>query len=212
MAGGGSIQSMLTTLRENKKLLPKRKNIFKNKAEIQRLKDYYKKHPQDLLKDKTTTKEERAKIRQRVLKGRKRDTRIQLITVGIISLLIVAGSLYLIDKMEARKAEQEKAQQDLIFKEKEIKYNENMAEGRNQMEKEQWFFAAGYFRKALSFIPQDPKAEYNLAKAYSLLCYNKKAACAEACEMIDNLIKKYPESKEYKALKSKYLITEKIEK
>jgi hypothetical protein len=211
-AGGGSIQNMLVTLKNNKNLLRKRKSIFLRKSEFKRLRETYKEASRVIVNERKATKEELEQIRQRVLAERKKDIRIQLVILTIVGLVVVSSGIFILNNVRTTRIESEKISQAQLIKETKLNYRESMTEGSKMMDEEQWFYAAGYFENALTYVPNDPEAEYNLALAYCQLCFNEESACKKANELVDKMIKENSQSEKYRELKAQYLESSKTRK
>ena len=114
MGGEGSIQGMITSLKNNKKLL-RTKRLFKKEKTFLSLKKDYFKASNGVFDFKKISKEELLEIRKKVLKERKKEDLIfATIAITIISILIYfTFQLFFSNKIAVKK------QQTIEFNEKE---------------------------------------------------------------------------------------------
>lgn len=205
MGWGGSVQTMINTLKANKALLKRRKKLFEREPQYGKIKRRYTKASEALRNAELPNEEVLSQIRQKLKKDRKREVLIKSLSAFLVTFftLVLCYSFYrnLTYKQELKHTQSLKTQQDRRLR----AYRENMQIGKNQMQNHDYFFAVGSFSQALRSLPNDSLAEYQLAYAYCMLCKTKSKGCDKANEVVDDLIVKHPDANQYHLLKSNYL-------
>lgn len=205
MGWGGSVQTMLNTLKANKELLHKRKKYFGREPRFGKIRKRYEKASKALINKEKPSEYVLDQIREKLRKDRKR----AILTTVVISIITTTAILILVFafyKNYTFKMELEKLQSEEIKQIQNLRaYNKEMQLGQNQIENGDFFFAAGSFERALAKIPNDSSAQYQLAYSYCLLCAKKEKGCHKANDLIEDLIEEHPRSIQYEMLKSNYL-------
>jgi tetratricopeptide (TPR) repeat protein len=185
IAGGGSIQNMINTLRNNKNLLRK-KSMFKKERSFLQIKKEYLKVTKGKIELKNTTKEELALIRQRVLNQRQKERGISLLiavcVLGFFTYLAIA--IFKSTPNPSIRIEIQKQNNFLFF----------ITDGDNWFEKEKWHNAVFQYQKALEIYPNDFDASYRLALAYVYHCKFENKDCNRGKILLMRLLKVKPEN------------------
>lgn len=205
MGWGGSVQTMINTLKANNDLLAKRKILFERDKTFGSTRKRYTKASAGILKGPTATPADLRKIRDRVVKQRKRE----VLTTAMITLFVVVivstGVHILYGNYVSQNLNERKQNQVNQEVQQPQEYKANMEEGLQKMEAKNYFFAVGNFSEALNKVPNDSLAEYQLAYAYCLLCKIEQKGCDRANRLVERFSHKYPRNPYYELLKANYL-------
>ena len=184
MAGEGSIQGMITSLKNNKMILGRRRTtIFGNKKSFSELKAIYaKKHTP---KEKEISKEYRQAIRNQIIAENKRIAAIKITLFSIVGLL----TLFIAIKFILRTATYDIESETIIDHKKG--YEVAIELGRRNLKHNESFFAIGYFKQALKHLPNDSIAVRLLVKSYYQLCNGTMEGCEGIKKELDSLKKEY---------------------
>jgi cytochrome c-type biogenesis protein CcmH/NrfG len=87
-------------------------------------------------------------------------------------------------------------------------YDSFMAMGKDRLLVQNYFLAIGNYQRALQVRPNQRKAEFGLAKAYSKSCQYKNQFCIEAERFIKEMEEKYPNQVAFTQLKARYLVSQ----
>ncbi len=205
MGWGGSAQAMIHTLRANKDLLSKRKILFKRDRTFGEIKKRYTKASAGILKSPSPSQADLKKIRERIVKQRKKQIIITVLAT-IISTVVVTVGIHLIYKNLVSQNLQKWEAKDVYYKRQQAEeYKINIKEGLEKMEAGNYFIAIGNFSEALDNAPNDSLAEYQLAYAYCLLCKIEKKGCSRAFRLVEELSLKHPKNLHYLLLEVNYL-------
>jgi len=199
MGGGGSIQGMNNSLNNNKKLLRK-KSLFKKERSFLNLKRAYFKAAEGEINVRNATKEQLAAIRKKVLNQRRRENRI---LTAIASSVILLTSFLLYPHISAavknppstNNAEQVHSAQDTED------FNFYISEGDKYLKQSKWHNAVFQYKKAVELFPSEYDGMYRLAYAQVYRCRNTGVNCISGRELVDKLLKSYPDKKELIDLK-----------
>ncbi|AXP83072.1 hypothetical protein CJ739_4014 [Mariniflexile rhizosphaerae] len=190
MFGGGSIQGMITSLNNNKKLL-RSKRLFKKEKTFLSLKKEYLKAASGKLDLKKASAKEILEIRKKVIKKRKKE---HLIFIAM-ALIVISIFSYVPLKLIKQNNLLVKNQQTLEFKEKENKFLILIDDGDNWFKKGDWQNAIFQYQKAKKMFSDNYDVNYRLVNAYSLQCEREIKNCHVAKELLDKLILDFPEKK-----------------
>ncbi|AEV33946.1 hypothetical protein Oweho_2991 [Owenweeksia hongkongensis DSM 17368] len=205
MGWGGSAQAMIHTLRANKDLLRKRKILFERDRTFGEIKKRYTKASAGILKAPSPSQSDLKKIRDRIVKQRKKEIIITVIAT-IISTTIITIGIHLIYTNLVSQNLQKWEEKEVYYKRQQSEeYKTNIKEGLEKMEAGNYFFAIGNFSEALDNAPNDSLAEYHLAYAYCLLCKIEKKGCSRAFRLVEELSLKHPKNLHYPLLEVNYL-------
>lgn len=187
MFGGGSIQGMITSLSNNKKLL-RSKRLFKKERSFLNLKKEYLKASDGEKNLKKASKEELLRVRKKIIKERRREN-VLLITVGIT--LMSAFSYFIIHLKEQENIAIKK-QQTLEFKKNEKEFLSLISKGDEWFENGKWHNSIYYYKKAKDIFPKNYDINYRLVRSYSFECQNEFENCEKAKNLLDKLFQMYP--------------------
>jgi hypothetical protein len=170
--GGGVIQAMITSIKQNKQLLGNRLTIYTRKGDkrtrnsrkitVAPLTPGQKKH---ILKQ---TAQER-------LFAKRKSIQALVIGILVITIAVTCLSTFSFQTVSTPKIKPmvEKVNPTLAF-------NKDLNMAMAHMRNKQWFFAIGYFEKAHTAQPNNEAVTYQLALAYCSLCYYENKACKAA--------------------------------
>lgn len=192
MGGEGSIQHMINTLRNNKKLLRK-KNYFKKDRTFLSLSREDFKAINAKLNLKNATKEELALLRAKLVKERKRTYRINLIVIFSILCFGAVTVFYFIHRNNLREAQLRTQEEEISLIENYNQFVYYIQDGDRWMEKSHWHNAIYRYEQAAKLLPMEFEANYKLALAYSKNCQNNNEDCEKAKAMLVHLNEMFPD-------------------
>ncbi len=200
MAGEGSIQAMINSLRNNKNLLRKRSIFKKERTFLSTKKEYYK-AAQGEFDLKKATKEELKTLREKIIKQRKIENRKSwsiVLAVMISLVLILINATYKTNKKEIERIETAK---DNYLIEHINDYIYYLEEGDKWIEKKNWNNATYRYEQAVKLFPEEYEANYRLALSYGYSCSYKNKNCEKGRRLTNQLLKLYPEDSKLLELK-----------
>ncbi|MDY7395054.1 hypothetical protein UMM65_07360 [Aureibaculum sp. 2210JD6-5] len=200
MGGEGSMQSMITILRNNRNLLRK-KSIFKRERTfISTRKEYYK-AAKGKIDIKNASKQDLKILRERIIKQRKRENiRAWVVTFSIL-LPIIVFILYSSNETRKDKTKSIENQKEMYLNEHFNEYSYFLEEGDKWIEKRHWNNAIYRYQQAVKLFPNEFEANYRLALAYSYNCKFEKKDCETGKKLTHRLLKNYSEDKGLQELK-----------
>lgn len=185
MGGEGSIQSMITILKNNKLLLrPKRSFLNQKKEFVIAAKGE--------LNLKKASKEDLERIREKIYKERKKQRTIGLAIGSILLVIIIYSGVLLSNHL----SELGEASQQHEFNQHKTEYLELIKDGDMWLEKRSWHNSIFQYKKALDIFPNEYDINYRLTYAYCLRCEDEYKNCKEAKEHLDKLLEKFPDKTE----------------
>lgn len=196
MGGGGSIQGMITSLKNNRKLLRK-KRLFRPEKTFLRIKKEYIKSAEGELNLKNATGRQLRDIRVKVLKRRKKN---EFVRIVIFISFISVFSLIAYDYIKSSKALNE-LNEKRELKLKSDQYYSLIAEGDEWLKTRKWHNAIFQYKKALVIFPNDYSIHYRLANAYCLRCEDEFKDSNKAKKLLDKLMNQFPDKLELLKLK-----------
>ncbi len=199
MGFGHSVQTMINTLRANKKLLPKRIRYFERGKDFEALKTTYRRHTAKLGGDQKASPEQLALIRQRVLEDLRSDRRKLIWSISGVLVLLSCLAYF---SWPTNTPTSSPTKLKIEESELEYKFREYMNRGMIQLNQEKWFFAAGNFEEAVSLYPNSSEATYYLCYTYVKLCQENERSCEKAQDLISKALQSFPNHKRIGALKS----------
>ncbi|MBJ2175609.1 hypothetical protein JBL43_15260 [Aureibaculum sp. A20] len=200
MGGEGSMQSMITILRNNKNLLRKKSFFKRDRTFLSTRKEYYK-ASKGKINLKKASKQELKIIRERVIKQRKfENIKIWFVTISLL-LPILFFILYSTNVFENQKLDNIEDQKDIYLKEHINTYSYYLDEGDKWIEKRHWNNAIYRYQQAVKLFPNEYEANYRLALAYSYNCKFDKKNCEAGKRLTTRLLKNYSEDKNLQKLK-----------
>ncbi len=191
MLYGGSVQAMLTILRNNKLLLRK-KNIFKKERTFLSIKQEYIRAIPGPYHFKHATKEELKRIREEVLKNRKKDALKEWTWTGIVVLFLVVLSVYIFISIGSYlfptpTPEINSLTQVQIQKENQERFTFFVQSGDEWMQNLQYGNAVFQYQNALELYPNRSEIKLKLAEAMTYQCYYDGRDCEKAKAYIHTL-------------------------
>lgn len=203
--GGGSIQNMLVTLKNNQKQLQGRRNraFFRRERDVYRLNLLFK-----ISNVYLTDKIQRDRVRERaIIQNIKKRQSIEK-WFSVVTQLFVTMMIFFCFVSILSRTTSVRIKRELLIPfgyEVEDLYQKNMDIGMKKLKGRDYFYAAGNFEKALKAYPGDIYAEYYAAKSYCKLCYYDKNGCERAKTMVKALAVQYPSLNSVINLNRRYL-------
>lgn len=188
MAGGGSIQGMINSLKNNKRLL-RRKRMFSKDRSFLNLKREYLKAAEGELDLKKATKEQLFTIRTKVVKAQKKRN---YINIGVLIVTFCIVGVFIYSEVQATNTF-EKTTNKIEFNKNEKKYLAFIADGDNWLSNRKWHNAIFQYKEAQELFPEEFAVNYRLVSAYCYRCNSEFVDCKKAKELLDKLIIKYPD-------------------
>lgn len=188
--GGGFMQAMINSLKDNKNLIGKRSSF------AERRKEYLTSYSKLKITNKKATREEIMEVKNKILLQRKAARNKSIIVLAVTVPLIVFTFFYLFkdDKTSTQ-------QNHLTNNHKQIeKYNFHIADGDKMIEQKKWNNAIFQYTRALEIFPKELDAQYRLALAYSYKCINTYEDCKKADSLVDILHQKHTNNIQIKEL------------
>ena len=191
MSFGGSVQAMLTILRNNKLLLRK-KNIFKRERTFLSIKQEYIRAIPGPYHFKHATREELKRIREKVLKNRKKDALKEWTWTGTVVLFLVIFSIYLSISIGSYlfptpTLEINPYDQIRIQEENQERFTFFVQSGDEWMQNLQYGNAVFQYQNALELYPNRSEIKLKLAEAMTYQCYYDGRDCEKAKAYIHTL-------------------------
>ncbi len=204
MAGEGSIMHMITTLRNNKYLLRRKRMFKKDRSFLNTKKEDYK-AAEGKIDIRKLSKEELLAIKNSVIKSR----RSQLLRTLLITSLVLGSIIILVlrisNKLEKERLEQVKIIEERVSKDNltqnTTQYNYFVKEGDLWVTKGNWDNAVFEYKIAQKIFPQKPEINYKLALAYVYNCSNFNQDCDKGKKLLDSLLLVMPNNADLLELK-----------
>jgi hypothetical protein len=196
LPGEGSIQGMITSLSNNKRLLRK-KNMFRPEKTFMSLKRAYIKSAGGEIELKKATKKQLRAIRIQIIQERRKNWYAFYIiflflfsVIGFVTYNSIQNTI--IAKEKAEKIELAyKEERSLLF----------ISKGDYWLKKRSWFNAIFEYKRAFELLPYDYTVNYRLVNAYCLRCENEFEDCKKGKKLLDKLINQFPKKPELLQLK-----------
>jgi len=201
MGGEGSIQSMITSLRNNRNLLRKKSMFKRGRTFLSTRKEYYKTAKGKNIELKKASKEELQLIRNKIIKQRKVE---RIITLSIVIALFVAVIMvvfYFSHKQNIEKIKEVEIEKENYLHENINEYSYLIEEGDNWIDKKNWNNAIYRYKQAVELFPNEFEASYRLALTYSYSCIFENENCEIGETLTARLIKYYPDDPKLQELK-----------
>ncbi|MEZ4858933.1 MAG: hypothetical protein R2781_09000 [Flavobacteriaceae bacterium] len=198
MAGEGSIQGMIVSLRNNKRLLRKKSRFKKNRSFLQ--KDEMEFHnTAEGIKVEKISKDDLLRIKEKILKERKR-YHIRLFIFLFISLPLIIFLLYqafhdfnfgfrIYNSANSSNIE-------IVFQKKKEKYLFYLNDGDLWLKKHRYYNAIYQYKKANELFPSEFDAQYRIVLALSYQCQYTFEGCEEGAILVEKLKREFPHSSE----------------
>lgn len=201
LGGFGSINHMIVTLRNNKKLLPAKRSFFKNK-DYSTIKNEYYNAVGDAFNIKKANPEQLLAIRKKIIKKRKREARTFLFLLCIGIPLIVLGLYYSFHNYRFGFPNVKTAQEVSLENNDEEEYMFFLEDGDAWLQKRNYYNAVFQYKKAVALYPSDFEANYRLALGYSYQCQYDFENCDKGMQLILKLEKEFPNNKDIQDVKA----------
>ena len=195
MGGEGSMAYMIASLRDNKRLL-RRKRLFEKERTFLNIKKEYYKASQGRIDFKKASPTELKKIREKVIANRKSENRTKLI-VFCFSFFFIGIIISKIIEVENNRANMyNESNLEIEWIEKTEKYLFFITDGDKWIQNKNWNNAVFQYKEALKIFPDEYDANYRLVLAYSYLCQNKNLECKKGEKLVQKLKKQFPDKNE----------------
>lgn len=187
MGGEGSMQGMITSLSNNRKLL-RSKRLFKKERTFLSVKKEYLKAAKGNISFQTASKEEILTVRKKVLNQRRKERN----TLIVISTIIVSFFLYFTLILIS--------QNDTVlptYKYKEIKQQKkkfllHIKDADRLFKNKDWDNSIFYYNKAKTMYPTNYDINYRLVRAYGYSCIYQSKNCYDAKNLLNELFVQFP--------------------
>ena len=181
MAGGGSMQGMIISLRNNKNLLRPKRSFLNQRKE-------FLKAAKGEANFRKATKEELELFRKKIYKKRKIQRNIDITIWSVIGIILLFATILLTKTLNEQIRDSKK--EGLNFKMNN--YLELIEDGDQWLTKRKWHNAVFQYRKALEIFPKEYDINYRLTYALCLRCEADFTNCKEAQNKLDELLLQYP--------------------
>ncbi len=185
MAGGGSIQGMIVSLRNNKNLLRPKRSFLNQRKE-------FLKAAKGEVNLRKASKEELELFRKKIYGQRKRQRKIDLVIWSVVGVTILFGTLSLTKTLNDQIKDSKKG----VLHIKMNNYLELIEDGDHWLTKRKWHNAIFQYKKALEIFPKEYDINYRLTYALCLRCEADFTYCKEAKDKLDELLLQYPNRNE----------------
>ncbi len=185
MAGGGSIQGMIISLRNNKKLLRPKRSFLNQRKE-------FLKAAKGEVNLRKASKEELELFRKKIYEERKRQRKIDIAIWSGLGIILLFAGVFLAKTLTDQVADLEKKN----FNTKADSYLELIEDGDQWLTKRKWHNAIFQYEKALEIFPKEYDINYRLTYALCLRCEADFINCKEAKSKLDKLLLQYPNKSE----------------
>lgn len=182
MGGEGTIQSMITSLKNNKKLLIRRKTFFDRKHSRRELKRIYSEKIKP--NNKELAEDEKRRIREALRAELKRENRLKLAIVLGCLIIIPLVAYFAFSGMQLHS---ERSEGEINMAREQLNYDESIRSGLLSLKNNKPFFAIGHFENALAIQTNDSLAIEKLIISYQLLCEQNEKTCEWVHAKIDSL-------------------------
>lgn len=184
LGGFGSIQAMITSLKNNANLLRKKNIYHKGHEKYEGLVQSVKRGERKFVFKKASASLLR-EIRERAQRENKRKLRLM---VGVFTAIAILFTWLIVANLSTpAAANPAHPQVQAKLKEKKSKYDFLIADAKQWMKKEKTHNAIFQYSKALELFPNDITASYGLASAYIMDCEMNGLNCKEADELINSM-------------------------
>jgi len=205
MFGGfGSINHMIVTLRNNKKLLPAKRSYFK-KSDYSTIKNEYYNAVGDAFNIKKANPEQLHAVRTQILNKRKKESRKFFLLLGIGLPLIVLALYITFHNFQFGFPNVKTASEISFENNDEEMYMFYLDDGDNWLQKRNYYNAVFQYKKAVALYPSDFEANYRLALGYSYQCQYDFENCEIGMKLISKLEKEFPDKMEIQAVKAVFV-------
>ncbi len=198
MSGGGHMQAITQSLRENRKLLRRKKIFDKEEGFLAGQKKFHK-APKGKVPSKKISAEKRRKIGEYIHQHAKKQWRRFLIPFSITLLMLVVLRSFALSawnsgafhpyphysEREQFKNREEKRKADYLF---------FINDGDRYLHEKHWNNAIFQYKKAGALYPQEYDANFRLLTAYSYKCLNESTDCTAGQVLAKKLLSLQPDN------------------
>lgn len=188
---GGSVQGMRLSLNNNKKLLRSKRFFTKEKTFLSIKTDYLKIASKGHLDLKKASKEDILRVRNKVLKERKK---ANYILIAIFSIILTVSSVLVFNFIQ-HENEIEITQKKAIFKTKQKQFLNFLKMGDDWFIQAKWYNSIHYYTKAKALFPKNFEVNYRILNALSLECQYDFNNCEKAQDLLQELKVNFPEKR-----------------
>jgi hypothetical protein len=188
MGGGGAIQDMINSMRNNRMLLRKTTIFEQKQFNYRYAKSVYEKEKR-LLTFKEAQPAQLSAIRKAVVRQQRRKMLKVVVSSLLILFLLVSASLYAVDmyynnQKKLALEEMQAAQVQWFMRNKEL--------GDDAFKTAHWDSAILFYSKALEERPNHFEVEMKLTRAYYYNCKYHGSDCFNAIDHTAKLLAQYP--------------------
>ena len=201
LGGFGSINHMIVTLRNNKKLLPAKRSYFKNRN-YSTIKNEYYNAVGDAFNIKNANPEQLLAIRKKIIRKRNKEARTFFFLLCIGIPLIVLGLYFSFHNFRFGFPTVKTAQEVSLENNNEEEYMFFLKDGDAWLQKRNYYNAVFQYKKAVALYPSDFEANYRLALGYSYQCQYDFENCDKGMKLILKLEKEFPDNKDIQNVKA----------
>lgn len=205
MFGGfGSINHMIVTLRNNKKLLPAKRSFFKNRRYASK-KNEYRNAWGEAFNRKKATPEQLLALRTEIIKKRKKEARGFMLLLSIGIPLIVLTLYFTFRNFRFGFPNIKSTQEIAVENHDAEKYYFYLKDGDSWLEKRNYYNAVFQYKKAVALYPSDFEANYRLVLGYSYQCQYDFENCSQGMQLILKLEKQFPDNMDIQKVKAVFV-------
>ena len=200
MPGSGAIGYMVSTIRNNRKLLRKKSMFKKERTFLSLTGQDYKSAEGKVAKKKLSSNELR-RIKERTLKEAQKDTNRAIIVATVLAIpLLFLFSLWINDNESATQSI-EQAKQEEYFEKNLNEYLFLLEDGDRWLEENRLKNAVYRYEQAVALLPEVYEGHYRLAMAYSYNCVYQSKNCEKAEKLTKKLEELFPDKSKQTNLK-----------
>lgn len=192
MPGGGSILSMVVSLRNNNKML-RRKNIFEKgrRMDDPEMTTYKSRHRP--IEEKHLSESElniiREKVREQNKKRLRKSIKVSVLVFSFVFLLVYIGSIKISETIVSRN----QVTAEMLLEQKKAEASSRIQQGDFLVTQTMYGEAIFHYKKAVELFPESFKANARLANAYMKSCLEDYTYCDEGKRHLDRIIDLFPE-------------------
>ena len=199
MPGDGSIQGMINSLNNNKKLL-RSLRLFKKEKTFLNVKKEYLKAAEGKLILREASRVELRQLREKIKKQRRKDN-ILIIAIWLIASIAFIYFMFTTIREDIVAI---KNQEALEFSKKEKEFLSLIIDGDEWFKKGKWHNSIFLYEKAKEIFPKNYDVNYRLVRSYGFQCENDYKNCDTAKKLLDELLLIFPnKEKELLEIKEK---------
>lgn len=192
MGFGGSVQSMISSIKNNRALL-RRKNIYEagNRNEAYK---YKYKELRKLKFDKTATKAQLESIRAQAKLEQKQKLIKVIVLVAFSFCLLIMAAHFGVNHYIKQQAIKEKTWLEQEAQKKQLDFEWRIEQAEQYFKSNEWLNASIAFRRANALQPLSFKHELLLCRSMYYNCKQNKVDCFNCIDLIEKLLVKQPDN------------------